>query len=73
MKALANESRNMTSYGVLIQDAKVFSGFYSKLLYSHTKREGNQIVHSLIRLVVNIVLCGWRMFHHKFASFFKLI
>ena len=58
MKALANESRNMTSYGVLIQDAKVFSGFYSKLLYSNTKRECNKIVHSLVRLVVNIVLCG---------------
>ena len=60
MKALANKPRNMTSYGVLIQDAKVFSGFYSKLLYSLTKREGNKIVHSLVRLVVNIVLCDER-------------
>lgn len=30
MNSLKNESRDMASYGMLIQDAKVFSVFYSK-------------------------------------------
>ena len=38
----------------LIQDAIVFSNFYSKLLYSHCKREDNKLAHSLARYSINV-------------------
>ena len=43
MKALATETRSLASFDVLIQDAKIFSNCYSKLLYSHTKRDSNKV------------------------------
>ena len=55
MKALAIKTRSLASFDVLIQDAKIFSNCYSKLLYSHTKRDSNKVAHSLTRLTVNFL------------------
>ena len=55
MKALATETRSLASFDVLIQDAKIFSNCYSKLLYSHTKRDSNKVAHSLARLAINFL------------------
>ena len=41
MKALVNENGEMASYGLLIEDARFYSRSFTKLLYSHTKRDGN--------------------------------
>ena len=41
MKALVNENREMASNGLLIKDAGFYSRSFTKLLYSHTKRDGN--------------------------------
>lgn len=38
----------------LIQDALVLSGLYSKLLYSHCKRDGNKLAHNLVRHSINV-------------------
>ena len=38
----------------LIQDALVLSGLYSKLLYSHCKRDGNKLAHNLARHFINV-------------------
>ena len=38
----------------LIQDAIAFSSLYSKLLYSHCRREGNKLAHSLARYSINV-------------------
>ena len=38
----------------LIQDAIAFSSFYSKLLYSHYRREGNKLAYSLARYSINV-------------------
>ena len=47
-KALATETRSLVSFDVLIQDAKIFSSCYSKLLYSHTKRDDNKVATILL-------------------------
>ena len=36
------------------QNAIVFSNCYSKLLYSHCRREGNRLAHSLARYSINV-------------------
>ena len=38
----------------LIQDAIVFSSLYTKLLYTHCKRDGNKLAHSLARYSINV-------------------
>lgn len=55
MKALATKTRSLVSLDVLIQDAKLFSSCYSKLLYSHTKRDGNKVAHNLAKITVNFL------------------
>ncbi|XP_075633438.1 uncharacterized protein LOC142605897 [Castanea sativa] len=54
MQALKNEGRNLASVRPLILDALSQSGTYTKLLYSHTKREGNKLAHSLARHAINV-------------------
>ena len=51
-----------SSYEQLAKDANLFSGFFSKLLYSHMKRD--------CQLIFQILLCEWRMFHHLFILSF---
>ena len=48
-KALTNEEPTLTSYGLLVNDAKVISRNFNQLLYSHIRREGNFVAHSLAR------------------------
>jgi len=53
-KALIDEEPALTSYGLLVNDAKVISRNFNQIIYSHTKREGNFVAHSLARYAVNI-------------------
>ena len=48
-KALTDEEPALTSYGLLVNDAKVISRNFNQLLYSHIRREGNFVAHSLAR------------------------
>ena len=41
--------QSIASVEPLLQDAIVFSNCYSKLLYSHCRREGNRLTHNLAR------------------------
>ena len=50
---------SLASLSPLIQDAKVFSRSFTQLLYSHIRREGNNIAHSLARHSINI--SDWAM------------
>ena len=61
MKALVNENGEMASNGLLIEDARFYSRSFTKLLYSHTKRDGNKIAHILPRFAVNIPNCAESM------------
>ena len=40
--------------GFLIEDVKLFSGSFSKLLYSYIRRDGNKLAHSLARYAVKV-------------------
>ena len=55
--ALNSKTSVLAPYGSLIQDSLTLSNSYSKLSYSHTKREGNTVAHNLAKLVVNLTNC----------------
>ena len=46
--------QSIASVEPLLQDAIVFSNCYSKLLYSHCRREGNRLSHNLARYSINV-------------------
>ena len=49
MDVLIEVDVSLSSYGLLIEDAKSFSLDFFQLRYSHIKREGNKVTHSLAR------------------------
>ena len=53
LKALQHDNPSLASHELLLKDAGLFTCSYSKLLYSHTKREGNKVAHSLAKLAFN--------------------
>ena len=44
----------LVPYGLLLEDARFLSQHFDELRYSHTKREGNRLAHSLARYAVGI-------------------
>ena len=54
IKALSDESVSLAPFGLLVEDVKVLFQCFSQLLYSHTKREGNSVAHSLARYAIDI-------------------
>ena len=44
----------MASVGPLIQDATIFSASYTKLLYSHCRRDDNKLAHNLARFLIHV-------------------
>ena len=44
----------LTPTGLLVEDVKVLSQRFDQLLYSHTKREGNFVAHSLAKYAIRI-------------------
>ena len=54
IKALREDVSSLSPTGLLVEDVKALSHNFDKLLYSHTKREGNQVVHSLVRYAIDI-------------------
>ena len=57
MKALKTKNAGLAPFGLLIQDSLTLSSGFSKLSYSHTKREGNTVAHNLAQLAVNLPNC----------------
>ena len=49
IQALKSEERNLSPTGLLIKDVKLFANNYVSLLYSHIKRNGNSVAHSLAK------------------------
>ena len=52
VKALKCKDNGLAPYGHLINDVSLFSGSFSELSYSHIRRDGNKVAHSLARLVL---------------------
>ena len=54
VKALVEDNPSLASHERLTKDVGLFfSNYFSKWLYSHAKREGNKVAHSLARLAIN--------------------
>ena len=53
MTALASKNPGLAPFGLLLQDSLMVSIGFSKLSYSHTKREGNTVAHNLAQLAIN--------------------
>lgn len=54
VKALASKDSGLASFGLLVMVANVCATSYSRLAYSHTRREGNKVAHILTMLSVSI-------------------
>ncbi|XP_075645735.1 uncharacterized protein LOC142616862 [Castanea sativa] len=52
VKSLTSKECGLTPYSQLLNDVSLFSGFYSQLSYSHVKRDGNKVAHSLAKLAL---------------------
>ena len=54
VNALKADGFAVGSIASILQDATLFSNFFTKLLYSHGRREGNKLAHSLARHSLNV-------------------
>ena len=54
-KVLADDNCSLAPFGLLVEEAKVLSQHFDQLLYSHTKREGTAVAHSLAKYVIGIL------------------
>ena len=50
MEALGKLDKGLSSYGLLINNEDLFS----ELSFSHIRRDGNRLAHSLTRLVITM-------------------
>ena len=57
VQALMSKNSSLASYGLLVQDVNVFARNFTKLSYSHTKRDGNKVEYNLVKLAVNFSDC----------------
>ena len=46
---MKSEEHSLSPTGLLIEDVKVFANNFVRLLYSHIKRNGNRVAHSLAK------------------------
>ena len=54
INALRERVSLLTPTSLLIEDVKVLSQRFDQLLYSPTKRDGNQVAHSLAKYAIRI-------------------
>ena len=54
METLINDNVFLSSDGLLIDDIRLATRFFSQLHYSHVKRKGNKVAHSLAKHVLCI-------------------
>ena len=57
MSVLNSSNPGLAPFGLLVQDTLNLAIGFSKLSYSHTKREGNSVAYNLAQLAVNIPNC----------------
>ena len=57
MMTLKSKNTGLAPFGLLMQDSLTLFAGFSKLSYSHAKREGNTIAHNLAKLAVNFTNC----------------
>ena len=55
IQALKSEVHSLSPTDLLIEDVKMFANNYVRLLYSHIKRNGNKVAHSLLKNALRIL------------------
>ena len=53
VSAMEKDDVGLAPFRFLVKDGIGFAHFFSQLTYSHTKREGNKVAHSLAMLAIN--------------------
>ena len=56
-QVLETKEVGLAAYGLLVSDACTLARNFSEVSYSHTKREGNKVAHSLAKLAANLTNC----------------
>ena len=56
-QALETKDVGLAAFGLLIKDACTLAGNFSDVSYSHTKRKGNKVADSLVKLATNLANC----------------
>ena len=54
IQALKSQEQNLCPLGLLVEDVKIYSSHFQRVLYSHVKRNGNSEAHNLARHVISI-------------------
>lgn len=54
MEAVSEYEQPLTPTGLLLEDVRMFSQSFEKVICSRTKREGNSVTYSLARYVISI-------------------
>ena len=49
IKALREDASSLSPFGLLLDDVKSLANSFEELSYSHTRREGNQVTHDLVK------------------------
>ena len=54
IQALKSPEQNLSPLGLLVEDEKVFVNNFSRLSYSHVKRNGNSVAHNLVKHTIRM-------------------
>ena len=54
IQALKSQEQNLSPLGSLVEDVKLYSNHFQRVLYSHVKRNGNSVAHNLAKHAIRI-------------------
>ncbi|XP_023896373.2 uncharacterized protein LOC112008270 [Quercus suber] len=54
IQALKSQKQNLSPLGSLVEDVKVYSNHFQRVLYSYVKRNGNSVAHILAKHAISI-------------------
>ena len=54
IQASKSQEQNLCPLGLLVEDVKIYSNHFQRVLYSHIKRNGNSVAHNLARYAISI-------------------
>ena len=57
IQALKSQEQNLCPLGLLVEDVKIYSSHFQRVLYSHVKRNNNSVTHNLVRHAISIPDC----------------
>ena len=54
IQALKSQEQNLSPLNSLVEDVKLYSNHFQRVLYSHVKRNGNSVAHNLAKHAICI-------------------